>query len=123
VPPFNFDSEEAKYLSNLWPYESATVWDIKYGAILDLGVDNFVQRALLGFEELSVWNIRKLYGARPSFKLLKWQKTTKSFLTENTKAKWPHWVFINYMDSCKIPLVCYIVHLILEGIIKNKTIL
>ena len=96
---------------------NCAVWDIPNGTILKLGEGRVITHGLLGFEKLSAKRLCRMYGDPPVFRNLLWPDTPK-LLDSEDKA---HWTFINYEECCRIPVVCQVVQLMRDGIIRGKT--
>lgn len=75
------------------------IWDIEHGTILKVGEDGKITHAIHGFEPLSSDQISRVYGPDRQF----------------TNGK--HMTFLSFFESCRIPIVCQLVHMI-----KNKTL-
>ena len=56
------------------------------------------------------------YGTPPTFKDLCWPNSMKK-MDGGSPA---HWVFADFLDCCKIPVICQIVSLINSGDISGK---
>jgi len=83
---------------------NGAIWDFKNGVILRLGEGAQVTHAVHGFNSLSGYEIKNLYGdGIPEFH--NW-KNKEASVSEDFEA-----IFGSF-NSCKIPVICHIVDLI-----------
>lgn len=72
------------------------------GPILKLGDGFRITKAVLGYENMSEKDIKKMYGDPPIFN------------------KSAHIAFMGLFEACRVPIVCHIVHhIILKNINKS----
>jgi hypothetical protein len=93
------------------------VWDITNGTILRLAEGKIVSHAVKGYKALTKDEIVKLYGEPPVFKHLQWPETNKQI--EDKEGA--HWTLMTFSDYYKIPIICHVVHLMEQEVIKDKT--
>jgi hypothetical protein len=98
-------------------YLNCVVWDVDNGTMLKLAEGCLITHAILGYETLSREKIEEIYGFPPIFKNLKWPQTNKLLLREFNQGN--TWTFMGYFEACYVPVVCHIVHLIKEGVVKK----
>jgi hypothetical protein len=96
------------------------VWDVKHGTLLKLTKGRRVSHAIRGFEKLSDLTIRELYGEPPMFESFGWISTGKKL--QDAQRDRPYWVMMGYSDCYKIPVICQIVAMILNGTVKKSFI-
>jgi hypothetical protein len=61
-------------------YETALVWDLQHGTLLELDSKRVIKRAILGMQELSDEGIKRLYGQEKKPSEIRWFKSQRQFL-------------------------------------------
>ena len=97
---------------------SYCVFDMDRGLLLKLGENKEVLAALKGFDALSDWKIKEIYGSPvPTFKPLNWPKLNH---LNNYSDDEFYFTFTNFFDSCKIPVLLRAVEVISAGKLRRS---
>jgi hypothetical protein len=74
---------------------------------------NKIESALSGLTVLSTNEIYDIYGST-CFDDLKWPTTVRDMEQD------AQWMFEGFLDCCKVPIICHLVHLINIGKIQKS---
>ena len=95
--------------------DATCVFDIATGNLLTLTKNMKIVTGFHGFDEIEEEELKKVYGDPPMFDWIDWP--VQMYRLENESDA--YLMLMGLYDSCKVPVICQIVHHIKTGKIKK----